>query len=748
MKNTDMSNITNTNNTSKHIKPYGAWPSSVNAEDVAKGSSKITEPCTSKDFVFWLQSRPEEDGRMALYSQRINKETKTTINKNPDSNNQSLDQALSRCILPVPYNIRSKVHEYGGGSYCINNSTLYFVNAIDQQIYMCQLSDDKTVSPKSIICSKPKKITDTPHIRYGDIHFDPVNRIIFCVAESHSKDSEPENYIAAIVPQTIESIESLNHHNDNQEKPHTVFKVIHGHDFYAYPKPSPCGKYLAYIIWNHPDLPWDNTELEIALINIDSLITQTKLNVKSASSKVMTSSFDQKHILQEKNTSVVQPRWSPTSDLFYISDKNNWWNLYRISVENIWSKPPTKEDIQHLVTLEAEFATPLWTLGMSCYDFINENEIIACYTQYGLWYLAHIQFDKKQSHLTTIQTAYSYFSDIHTTNDTQIDTKNAKKTISFICASPHISNTVGYITEDLLVLNNKVNLRLVEEKPLDIDNTSIGESLSIQYNEKTTYAFFYPPKNKEFDDKNENKPPLIAICHGGPTGQSDNSLNPKIQFWTNRGFAVVDVNYRGSTGYGRQFRQELYLKWGISDIQDMCAVASHLAKENKVNNQQKIIKGSSAGGFTVLACLTFTDTFDAGVSLYGIGDLELLATDTHKFESRYLDQLIGMYPTNKNEYEQRSPINHVDKLNCPLLLFQGLEDKVVPPNQAQNMAKALLNKNVPVALVEYPDEGHGFRNPKNIKHMMEAELYFYQQVFNLASRNHTKAPITIENFKR
>ena len=718
----------NTSNSAKEQLAYGTWPSEISALEVARGTPKIMEPVPHGNMIFWLQSIPEESGRMALFYKSSNSQT---LNVN--------------CILPAPFSIRSKVHEYGGKSYCIAEGVLYFVNASDQQIYSATIN-----SPNSdkIHLEDPVALTQTPLTRYAELSYDTANSILFCIGETHASESsesnshqEPENFIAAIPLK-------------NNKAKAQVFKVASGYDFYAYPAPSHDGKYLAFISWQHPNLPWDNTCLSLLSVDTTKLIASDIKSKIKTMGEIIHIDFEEKVLRQGtacNEESIVQPKWSKTGDLYFISDHNNWWNIYKYSNAAIHAQTLDKKNAKKITNLKAEFATPLWSLGMSCYDFIDEEHILACYTYNGSWNLATINTNTKR--MKTLENDFSVFSDI-------IVNENI---VSFLCASPTMPNTVGFIdlkSDFIIKGENKNFITPVKQRTLDSSilhhtNISTGESIRLtsggnsndENPKETIHAFFYPPKNKAYEDNNpRNKPPLITICHGGPTGQSDNSLNLKIQFWTNRGFAVVDVNYRGSTGYGRNFRKSLYKNWGVFDIEDVSNIALELANSGKVHSQQKIIKGSSAGGFTVLACLTFTEAFDAGVCLYGIGDLELLANDTHKFEARYLDQLIGPYPENKEIYKQRSPIHHAKNFDCPLLIFQGLEDKVVPPNQAKQMADAIRNKKVPMALVEYSDEGHGFRNPINIEHMMTSELYFYQQIFNLNQNEENN--ITLSTPKR
>ena len=370
--------------------------------------------------------------------------------------------------------------------------------------------------------------------------------------------------------------------------------------------------------------------------------------------------------------------------------------------------------------MPAEFATPLWQFGMSTYDFIDANTIGCLWTQQGVWYCGFVDIAKG-----TLQPVASTYKSMQAAC---CDSGG----LYMVAGAPDIADQVVTVSQKGMVeaIYSPSNLNIATEDLAKPESISFPTA-----NNSSVQAFFYPPTNSQYRGEDNQLPPVIAICHGGPTGATDCSLNLKIQYWTNRGFAVVDINYRGSTGFGRYYRDALNGAWGLADIEDTQYAIKFLTTQQKVDPQRCIIRGSSAGGYTVLSALTFTDTFKAGASLYGIGNLETLASDTHKFESRYLDKLVGPYPEQKAIYQQRSPINHIDQLNCPVIFLQGLEDKVVPPNQAELMVNSLKKKGIPVVYVKFPDEGHGFRKAENIIRAMQAELDFYCDVFDLAQRS-------------
>jgi dipeptidyl aminopeptidase/acylaminoacyl peptidase len=407
---------------------------------------------------------------------------------------------------------------------------------------------------------------------------------------------------------------------------------------------------------------------------------------------------------------IFQPHWSPDNNLYFVSDKTNWWNIYRFDgSKNI-----------PVLALDGEFATPLWQFGMATYDFIDTNTIACLWTDKGLWHSGFIDIATAQ-----LSPIISPYSSMHALTCHQ----GCLYTIAGAAALPN----------QLISINQEAVITTIyAPATLDVETTNLAQPTSIFFpsgNHQMVHAFFYHPTSASYCGQANELPPVIVMCHGGPTGATDSGLNLKLQYWTSRGFAVVDINYRGSTGFGRTYRQALGGAWGLADVEDTQNAVHYLAQQKKIDAQRCLIRGGSAGGYTVLSALTFTDTFKAGASLYGIGDLETLATDTHKFESRYLDSLIGPYPERKDIYIARSPIHHAEGLNCPVIFLQGLKDKVVPPNQAEMMVELLRSKGIKVAHVTFADEGHGFRKAKNIIQAMEAELAFYQQVFHLGADN-------------
>ena len=627
----------------KSKRPYGNWPASITSELVTRAAPSINHIQSNDDRLFWVENRPWEAGRNVIMC------------RNRDGS--------FRDLLPPPYSHHSKVHEYGGMAYTVTDKQLYFVNAADQCIYQLDLSND----------GDPVPIT-APGLRFVDLVVDKSNQQIIAVCEQHPKThdfkKEPDNFLVAISMAA-----------DNPE----IHTLVSGADFYAYPCISPDGQTLAWIQWNHPHMPWDCTQLWQAEIDKQGLLNPV----------LVTGS--------ENDQAIFQPRWSPDNRLFYVSDKQNWWNIYSV-------------DRGIIVEMAAEFATPLWQFGMSTYDFVDADTLGCLWTQQGIWHCGFINLHSGE--LTQIDCEYTSMQ----------SACNHQGNLYLVAGAPVLADQLVTVnqqgTTNSVYSPASVNLSVADlSRPESIGFTT-ADGQPVQ-------AFFYLPTHSQYQGQDGELPPLIVICHGGPTGATSSNLNLKIQYWTNRGFAVVDINYRGSTGFGRKFRHSLASNWGIADVEDTQYVVNYLIEQKKVDPERCIIRGGSAGGYTVLSALTFTDAFKAGASLYGIGDLETLAKDTHKFESRYLDKLVGPYPQAREIYRQRSPIHHVHRLSCPVIFLQGLEDQVVPANQAEMMVDSLKERNIEVEYITFADEGHGFRKANNIIRALEAEYSFYQRIFAL-----------------
>jgi dipeptidyl aminopeptidase/acylaminoacyl peptidase len=658
------------NEVSEPLAPFGSWKSPITSELIVSTTIGIGAVAVDGEDLYWLEIRPTEKGRNVLVRRTVDGKVED--------------------VTPAPFNVRTRVHEYGGGAFLVSGGTVYFSNFADGRIYYS--------TPGSL----PEPLTAESNRRYADFILDREgltspfegeactprqrNRLI-CVCEDHSNSShEPENTIVTVDLATGE-----------------VATLISGSDFYSSPRLSPDGTKLAWLSWNHPYLPWDSTYLWIATLNSEG-IGEAKL------------------VAGNEQESICEPKWSKDGELYFSSDRNDWWNLYRYSndgtVEPVWE-------------MDAEFAYPHWVFGLSTYDFIDRDRIICTYSQNGSWHLGKINTKTKQ--FSKITTSYTNISSIQATANVEV---------VFIAGSP---------TEPTAAVKFNPKTETTEiiktTGELEFDPGYLSEPEAIAFpteNGLTAYAWYYPPKNKDYSPLEGELPPLMVKSHGGPTAAASVSLSLRIQYWTTRGFGYLDVNYGGSIGYGRQYRQRLTKNWGIVDIDDCVNAAKYLVQQGRVDRERLVISGSSAGGYTTLAALTFRDTFKAGGSYYGVSDLEILAKDTHKFESRYLDGLIGAYPAEKDLYVERSPIHFTEKLATPVIFFQGLQDKVVPPNQAEMMFTAIKNKGLPVAYVTFEEEAHGFRQADNIKKALDSEFYFYSRVFGFEPADAIE-PITIFN---
>ncbi len=638
------------------VAPYGSWKSPITSDLIVAGTIGLGQVRLDGDDVYWSEQRPTEAGRNVI------------VRRSPDGN--------TRDLTPTPFNVRTRVHEYGGGAYLVHGGTVYFSNFADQRLYRLQQGE------------APVAITPEVAWRYADGIVDHHRDRLICVREDHTGKGEAVNTIVAVPL------------NGNEEQA----ILVSGYDFFSSPRLSPDGKHLAWICWNHPNMPWDGTELWVGEVQDDGSLGET---CKVAGG------------LAE---SVVQPQWSPDGRLYFVSDRTNWWNLYR------WQGK--QSEVEPLCPMAAEFGSPHWVFGISDYAFESSDRLVCIYGKAGISYLAILDTQTKQ--LDTLETPYTDLAGIHAAPGKAIF---------------HASSAMEPTAIVQLDLNTHKFEVLCRSSNLTIDPGYLSVPRSIAFpteNGQTAYGIYYPPQNRDYVAPTGEKPPLLVKSHGGPTAATSTAFNLKIQYWTSRGFAVLDVNYGGSTGYGREYRDRLKGAWGIVDVDDCANGAKYLAEEGEVDGDRLVIDGGSAGGYTTLCALTFKDTFKAGASYYGVSDLEALATDTHKFEARYLDSLIGPYPERKDLYVERSPIHATTKLNCPVIFFQGDEDRVVPPNQAEMMVDALRAKKLPVAYVLYAGEQHGFRKAENIKRTLDGEFYFYSRVFGFDPADPIK-PVAIEN---
>ncbi|MEG4840144.1 S9 family peptidase [Microcoleus sp. B9-D4] len=628
------------------VSPYGSWKSPISSDLIVSGTVGLGQIAIDGDDIYWVEGRPSEAGRSVL------------VRRTPDGKISD--------VTPPPFNVRTRVHEYGGAAFAVADGVVYFSHFADQRIYSQTLD------------SQAEPLTPAANCRYADVIIDKQRNRLICVREDNAGEGEPVNTIVSINLENGEDIQIL----------------TQGNDFYASPRLSPDGSLLSWICWNHPNMPWDGTELWVAEINADG-------------------SLGEKYLVSGGvEESIFQPEWSPDGVLYFVSDKSNWWNFYKTVNPRL---PREQQEVKPLCEMAAEFGLPQWVFGMSTYAVVSESKIICTYTQQGKWHLASLDLTTKQ--LTTIETPYTDISSV----------KARGETVVFMAGSPTESTAIVQLN---LATSQRSILRKSSNLSINPAYLSLPEPIEFPTkNNLTAFGFFYPPKNQDFAAPAGEKPPLVVKSHGGPTAATSSSMNLKIQYWTSRGFAVLDVNYGGSTGYGREYRKRLQDSWGIVDVDDCANGAKYLAQKGLVDGERMAIAGGSAGGYTTLCALTFRDVFKAGASYYGVSDVEALTTETHKFEAHYLDGLIGPYPERKDLYVARSPIHSAERLSCPVIFFQGLEDKVVPPNQAEMMVEILKAKGLPVAYVAYEGEQHGFRRAENIKRTLDGEFYFYSRVF-------------------
>jgi dipeptidyl aminopeptidase/acylaminoacyl peptidase len=587
-------------------------------------------------------------------------------------------------VTPSPFNARTRVHEYGGGAAIVDvDGTIYASNFEDQKLYRVRPGED------------PEPVTHTDGMRYGDGIVDAARHRLICVREDHTGEGEAVNTIAAI---------------DLATGDETV--LIEGHDFFASPRLGPDGR-LCWLAWDHPNMPWDGCELSVATFDVGGAIADATV------------------IAGGRDESIAQPVWGPDGTLYFASDRSGYWNIYRFASTDV---ADTVGIVSPVLVRENDFAKPAWVFGITTYGVLDADHLAVTYAERGEWRLGVLNAETGE--MREVATPYTEFDDVSV----------AGGRVLAVAASPTRTEEIVSIDP----ASGAVEV-LKRSRELDLDERYVSIAEPIEFPtaspngvDQTAHAFFYPPRNADHIAPEGEKPPLIVMSHGGPTSAVDGTLKTAVQFWTSRGFAVVDVNYGGSTGYGRAYWQRLRDNWGVVDVDDRVHAALYLAREGRADGRRLAIRGGSAGGYTTLAALTFRDVFAAGASHFGVGDAVALATETHKFESRYLDSLIGPYPAARERYLERSPINHVDRLNTPAIFFQGLDDRVVPPNQAESMVAALTAKGVPVAYIAYEGEGHGFRKAANIKRTADAELYFYGRIFGFTPAGDVE-PVEIAN---
>ncbi|MGI9066389.1 MAG: S9 family peptidase [Pyrinomonadaceae bacterium] len=638
------------------VAPYGSWKSPVTTDLIVSGSVGLTQPLIDGPNVYWIEMRPTEGGRNVIVKR--------------DAGGVITD------LTPLPFNARTRVHEYGGGDYAVLDGAVYFSNFSDQRLYVVRDG------------AAAHAITPVGDQRYADPVIDEARRRLICVREDHTESGEAVNTLASL---------NLQGNGDYGRL------LVSGNDFYSSPRLSSDGTRLAWLTWNHPNMPWDGSELWIGTFGEDGLLATTE------------------QVAGGRDESIFQPEWSPDGLLYFVSDRSGWWNLYRLN---------QMMAIEPICEMQAEFGMPQWGFGMSSYAFESAARIVCTYIDSGISQLGFI--DTGTRNLQQIESAYTDIRYVRAAPG------HAVMRAASQSAPPSIVR-LDLESQSFEVLRRSNNL--------GIDAEYLSSPRVVEFPTEDgliAYGFFYAAKNPDFHAPEGERVPLLVVSHGGPTAAATTALSLTVQYWTSRGVAVLDVNYGGSSGFGRAYRERLKGKWGIVDVDDCVNGARYLVEKGEADGNRLMITGGSAGGYTTLCALTFRDAFRAGASHYGISDAEALEKDTHKFESRYSDGLIGPYPERRDIYYERSPINFTDRLSCPVIFFQGLEDKVVPPKQAEVMVEALRAKGIPVAYLPFEGEQHGFRQAKNIKRALDAELFFYSRVFGFELAEPVE-PVEIEN---
>jgi len=653
--------------------PYGSWASPITLDDLVKDAVGVGFSLATERFTYWTELRPAEGGRVALL-------------RRPNDLDGPAEELIGR-----DFHVRTLAHEYGGIAFTVHaDDTVYFSNFADQRLY--RIGPEKGSTPEPITPEPPSPRS----VRYAAPTPCPDGCHLVAVRERHPEPDDPARVVNDLVLLATDGSGE-------------AVVLAEGHDFYGTPALSPDGTRVAWTSWDHPDMPWDDTELWEAELRPEAAAGDAAVH-----SPQRVAGGAGEGAGEGGQESVVQPRYAPDGRLHFISDRTGWWNLYRAEPDGA---------VTALAPMEADLGVPDWVFGMSSYAVLAGGTIVATWSEGGLGRLGMLSqggagFVPVETELTTFRLLRSAAGG------------------SFVVGSAGSAATPEAIVQIRPGAGGSpadgariVVVKASREVTVDPSYLSVPEPIEFPTERGlTAHALFYPPTNPDFEAPAGELPPLIVRSHGGPTAATTSLLSFEIQFWTSRGIGVVDVNYGGSTGYGRAYRDRLKGKWGVVDLDDCVNAARYLAGTGRADPDRLLIHGGSAGGYTTLCALTFRDVFAAGASYFGVGDAGALARDTHKFESRYLDSMIGPWPEARSLYEERSPVFHTDLLRTPMILFQGLEDKVVPPAQAEEMVRALDEKGVPHAYLAYEGEQHGFRKAENVRRTAEAELYFYGRV--------------------
>jgi dipeptidyl aminopeptidase/acylaminoacyl peptidase len=643
--------------------PCGSWPTPITADVVVHQASKLVDLATDGHSVYWAELRPHEGGRVKI------------VRLGPGED--PVD------VLPAEANARTAVHEYGGGAWWVRDNTVWYADWADQRLRRI----DPGAAPVTVTSAAP----EGGSVRWADGDVHPTDGRIALVRETH-----PVGSTGAV--DVVNEIVVL----DSEGKEDTV---VSGPDFVSDPRWSPDGASLAWLEWDHPAMPWDAATLKV----------QDLMGAVTVAGGV-----------DDAPEGICQPQWAPDGSLWFCSDRDDWWSLYRWTAE---------DGVQRMFDRPGDVGAPKWTFGPRRYAFLGDGRVVLAVLHEGRDTVCLLEADGSVHELDLGVTTVA---DLAASGDTVV-LIGSSGTAGGAVLRFHVAESPGEVE------------RLSAVHDVGIDPEWYAEPRHIEFpggDGRPTYANFYPPTNPTALPLEDELPPVIVVIHGGPTSNAVTTLSLAVQFWTSRGFAVVDVDYGGSTGYGRAYRNRLRGEWGVVDVGDCVAVVRWLAEQRWVDPDRAVIRGGSAGGFTVLMALAVSDVFAAGADYFGVADAEALALHTHKFESRYLDGLIGPYPEQREVYLERSPLTHLDSLSAPLVVLQGDEDRVVPPAQSEMVVDALREKGLPVAYRLYEGEQHGFRRAENIKDSLQAELSFYSQVLGFEVPPQEGIPtLEIENLR-
>lgn len=661
------------------VAPYGEWDSPVTGESFTARSVTLSQVRVDGADTYWVEGHPKEDGRGVLLCR------------------DALGQTSE--VLPLLdgvrlVDVRTRIHEYGGRAYAVLGGLIIFSDGFDDRVYRF----DTRAPSRGLV-----PLTPLSKVRFGDFEIDEVRGIVYAVAEDHSGPGEPTNSLVAIPLDGMAGRDAS-----------AITTVFSGTDFVEAPSVSPDGTKLAWLTWNHPDMPWTRSQLHVAALGFAGEL-RTSLT-----------------LVDDPGVCVYEPRWTLDGDLIHVDDSTGWANLYRTEGfawrdgedADAWT---SRLRTRALHPGRQAFSHPHWRLGLHSYDNFDHDHLICSWAEDHTWHLGTVRLDNGLEEEWA--TGWWPIGNVAATEGRVV----------LLADSPTHAPAIVEVKDGVTRV-----ARPSTEAEVAPDMVSSAQLLSWETPDgATAHGFFYPPVNASFRAPQGDLPPLIVNVHGGPTSAARPGFDVSHQFWTTRGFAVLDVNYRGSTGSGRAYREQLNGQWGVMDVADCASGAGNLISRGLVDPSRVAIRGASAGGLTVLRALETTDVFSAATSVYGVSDLRSLVRETHKFESHYAFRLLGSSDLSEPVWEERSPIDHLEDISAPLLLLQGEDDRVVPPSQTRRLHDALRDSGRKVAMVTFPGEGHGFRKAGSIKIAWATELGFYGEVWGLRTDGGTE--VVIEN---